>query len=396
MPDLSEFKTHWRAILACFIGVGSALSLNTALLSVMAPYMMKDFGFTSAQWAQAHGGSIVMILCLPLVGTLTDRFGVHRIAPIGILTFPLSLVAMTLFDGSFSTFVVIFVLQTIFGCTTTATVYTRLVAVRFVKWRGLALGLCAASTALFGIFGPPIIAVFAQQYGWRTSMLTIAGISLLCGSIAYMLMPKSDDTGPRKAAPKGAWKGIIGQPVFWVIFIATFLVSLSHPLVSGQLKLVSMAQGLNDVQAASIISIFYSCVIAGRILSGVAIDRLHPHNIAAFFLVLPAFGMMLLVSEYDSYWAVALAIVAMGLAYGGEGDLVGFLVVRHFGVTVFSTVMGLMTAAIVTASAGGSIVLGSLLQSAGGYDRYFQYAIVGVVIGAIMFKLLERFPRLDE
>ena len=44
--DLGEFRHHWRPLLAAFLGVGSALSLNSYILSIFAPYLIEEFGWS--------------------------------------------------------------------------------------------------------------------------------------------------------------------------------------------------------------------------------------------------------------------------------------------------------------------------------------------------------------
>src|SRR3546814_14812328 len=79
--------------------------------------------------------------CMPIIGRLTDRFGVRRIAATGVLAMPLSFIAFSLYRGGIGGYVVIYALQLIFGTATSATVYSRLVAERFNLARGLALAL---------------------------------------------------------------------------------------------------------------------------------------------------------------------------------------------------------------------------------------------------------------
>ena len=86
---------------------------------------------------------------------------------------------------------------------------------------------------------------------------------------------------------------------------------------------------------------------------------------AAFFLILPAFGLLILASDFDAFSALVFAFTLVGLAFGGEGDILGYLVVRYFGIEVYSTVLGCVMAAIGAAIALGAVLLSITLQGAG-------------------------------
>src|SRR6187551_361654 len=99
MTGVDEFRTHWRPLLASFLGMGSALSVNSYILSVFAPYLIEEFGWSRAQWALLGVVQFAVMICLPIAGRLADMFGVRPVAAVGAISFPLFLVAFTLIEG---------------------------------------------------------------------------------------------------------------------------------------------------------------------------------------------------------------------------------------------------------------------------------------------------------
>jgi predicted MFS family arabinose efflux permease len=85
---------------------------------------------------------------------------------------------------------------------------------------------------------------------------------------------------------------------------------------------------------------------------------------------------------------LTFAVFCIGFSFGAEGDIVGFLVARHFGVDVYSSVMGLLTCAISFSSASGAALVGYSLAATGGYELYLVIAGVGALIGAALLLLL--------
>lgn len=391
--DFSEFRQHWRPFLGAFLGMGSALSLNAYILSIFAPYFIDEFGWTRSQWAMLGIVQVLMLVCLPIAGRLADLYGVRRVAAFGALTFPLFLVAITMMDGSIQTYLVIYIVQTIIGSTTTATVYSRVVAGAFSIRRGLALGIVGSSPPLFAALGSPFISAFVEQHGWRAGYWLVAVFCAICAAATLALLPRhAQEPGSTAAKPRrrGDYRAIAAMPVFWIMLAATFLVNLPFTLATSQLKMVVLDQGLTDSTAALLVSVFAIGSIAGRVLSGAALDYLPGHIIAAIGFGLPFIGLVMLASPWDTTPAVTVAILLIGLSFGGEGDVIPYLVTRYFGIAVYSTVLGLLSAAMGSAMALGNVILGIVLARTDSFDIYLYTAAAASFIGSAMFLLLGR------
>lgn len=395
MRDFSEFRRHWRPLLASFLGMASALSLNSYILSVFAPYLIGEFGWTRSQWALLGIVQILVLICLPIAGRLTDLFGVRPVAAVGALSFPLFLVAIATMNGDIRMYLAIYIAQTILCSTTTATVYARVVAEVFAVRRGLALAIAGSSPPLIAALGSPLITAFVEDHGWRAGYLAIAVYSAVCAVATLALLPRRNRTttaeqlAPEKQ-PVGVYRTIAAMPVFWMMLIAVFLVNLPFTLATSQLKMVALEQGVSDATAALLVSAFAIGSIVGRIISGAALDYLPAHIIAAIGFGLPFVGLLLLASGYDTTPVVALAILLVGLSFGSEGDVIPFLVTRYFGIAIFSTVLGLLSAAIGTAMALGNAILGFALEATDSFNLYLLIAAAGSFVGSSIFLLLGR------
>ena len=390
MPDFSEFRTHWRPLLGAFIGMGSALSLNSYILSIFAPYLIDDFGWSHKQWTLLGTVQMLVMICLPIAGRLTDLFGVRRVAAVGALSFPVFLLAIVSMDGSIGTYAAIYIAQTIICSTTTATVYSRVVAAAFKIRRGLALGIAGSSPPLIAaVFSSPISS-FVSQNGWRAGYLVIAAFCAICAVLTMLLLPKHEpgDAPAKAARPVGAYRAIFAMPAFWIMLAAFFLVNLPFTLATSQIKLVVLAQGLTDGSAAIMVSVFAVSSIIGRIISGGALDYAPAHRIAALNFVLPFAGLLLLASPLDTMPTVALAIGLIGFAFGGEGDILPYLVMRHFGIGVFSTVLGMLSAAVGLAMGMGNVLLAYTLGATNSFEVYLFTAAATAFIGSAMFLTL--------
>ena len=50
MSEQAGRRAKVRALAGAFLGIGSALSLNSYILSTFAPYFLKEFHWTQEQW----------------------------------------------------------------------------------------------------------------------------------------------------------------------------------------------------------------------------------------------------------------------------------------------------------------------------------------------------------
>ena len=81
---------------------------------------------------------------------------------------------------------------------------------------------------------------------------------------------------------------------------------------------------------------------------------------------------------------------------GGEGDIIAYLVVRHFGVRVYSSVLGIMTAAIATSASVGAALPSLSLKLNSSCTLFLVITGVTVAIGSSLFLILGRLHRRER
>ena len=394
MTYLGELRSHWRPLLAAAVGLGSGLSLNLYITSIFAPYLLADFGWSKSQFALTGSMTLLTLFCMPVIGRLTDRFGVRRMATVGVVAMPLSFLAFSAYHGGIGGFVVIYGLQIVIGTATSATVYSRLVAERFDLARGIALAIVSCGPALVGAIGSPLLNGFIEAHGWRAGYQALAAFSTFTGAIALMLVPSLPKAAAKvMTAQRPAsrdYAQIIRQPAFWILVGGIFLCSPTLALHNQQMKMMLLDNGASSSAAAMMISSYAVGVIVGRFACGLALDRLPAHAVAAISMGLPSIGLFMIASSFDSTPVLAAGVMLMGLSMGAEGDIMGFLVMRYFGVQVYSSVLGLSVAGLGIASAMGSALLSLSLKLTDSFTPFIVFCGFSVLIGASLFTLLGR------
>jgi MFS family permease len=398
MAYFSELRSQWRALVASMIGLGSGFSLTMYTTSIMAPHLLREFGWSKSQFALITTLSVVTIPVFPLIGRLADTVGVRRTALIGVIALPLTFLGFRMMNGDIRMYIALFLAQSTICLTTTSTVYSRTVVQYIASARGLALAIVASGPALTGAIGAPLLNNYVEAHGWRSGYQVLIIFSIVAGGLALLLMPperKVSNVGP--TVQKTSWKTdfpeIIHNPAFWILLSAMLLCNVALAISQTQLKLVLLDDGATPAAISTLISALALGILAGRFFSGVALDRFPAHLVALIAMALPSIGLFLLASHVGTQPIMMAAVLFVGFSLGGEGDIVGFLVARHFEVRVYSSVLGIMTAAIATSASLGAALLSLSLKLNSSYTLFLLITGVTVAIGSSLFLILGRLNR---
>ncbi|MET0587290.1 MAG: MFS transporter [Novosphingobium sp.] len=368
------------------------MSTVGTVTSAIAPTLVADAGWSKEDFALVGSLALVTAFIFPFVGRLADVLGVRKTALIGMVTLPLTYLAFSMIGGSLRAYVLIFFVQSILGVTTTATVYTRLVVQHIEKARGLALAIAVSGPAVFGAIGGPIINHYVEVNGWQAAYQALALFSVIAGVIVFLLIPREKQDALPVVRPKRRARDdypvIFRTFTFWILLAVMLLCNLPATIMLVQLKMLLLDNGITGEGAAIMFTALSVGMLVGRFVAGIALDRYRPHIVGFITLGLPSIGLFIIASSWDAPAILTFAVFCLGFAFGAEGDIVAFLVARHFGVQVYSSVMGLLTCAMSFSTASGAALLSFSLARTGGFELYLVIAGTGVLIGAALLLLL--------
>lgn len=394
---LSEVRTHWRPLLAATIGIGSGMSTAGTITSVLAPSLIAGNDWSRSDFAAVGILGLFSTLAFPFIGRLADVLGVRWTALIGQVTLPLTYLAYaTIMGGSLAIYMAIFVVQSVLAVTTTATVYTRLAVEYFIKSRGLALAIVVSGSAIFGAIGGPILNNYVEAHGWEATYRALAIFATVAAVLVFLLIPKGAGQ-PRKDAPKRRARDdypmIFRSPAFWILAAVMLLCNLPQTLILVQLKLLLIDNGVSGPGASVMFTALSVGMLAGRFVTGLALDRFEPTLVAFITMGLPSLGIFVIASSLDGAALLTFAVFCMGFAFGAEGDIVAFLVAKRFGLEVYSSVMGLLTAIMSLSTSLGAGLLSWTLTRTGNYNLFLMISGTTVIIGATLFLVMRRDER---
>lgn len=389
----AELRANWRPLLAATIGLGTgygALALYTP--SVIAPHLLREFGWSKSAFAALGSISLVVAFIIPFAGRIADVLGVRFTALIGMIALPISFMAYSLMNGPMWQYVAVYFFQSVFCITTTSTVYSRIPVQYTEKSRGLALAVVACGPALTGAILGPVLNTFIEANGWRATYHLLAAFSVAAGVLTMLLLPsgKAPAGAPVRAKRRARddYPAIFRSRAFWIIIASMLLVNLPQVLALSQMKIVLEENGVSASGVSVMLSAFAFGVLGGRFIAGLALDRFSAPMVGLFCLGLPGLGLLLIASSFDSPAVLTFAVICLGFAFGGEGDIVAYIISRTFPVAVFSSVMGLVTMAMSTSTSLGALLLSLTLRETGGFNVFLVGAALAVFTGSLLLLLL--------
>jgi hypothetical protein len=240
------------------------------------------------------------------------------------------------------------------------------------------------------ITAPMVMTHVIAAVGWRGGYWTLAAFALVMGGLGLWLI--RSDPSPSRAlamadrAEHGGWSAL-RRPLYWFIlscFAAPALFGGGYLL---HLITILRERGFAPDQAAQVQSLVGVSIIAGRCLSGAALDRFRASYVAATAFAISAAGTAMLLSS--STPILCLAALAVGLTIGAELDILAFTVSRYFGLASFGRLYGLAYSAMILAGGASPLLIARLARS-NDYTLAILVSAVGVFAAAIAVALLPR------
>jgi MFS family permease len=144
--------------------------------------------------------------------------------------------------------------------------------------------------------------------------------------------------------------------------------------------------------ASAIISTFAAGMLFGRFVCGFALDRFPAPIVASAGFILSAIGLFIFASSIDVRLMLMLAALLFGLTCGAESDIIPYLIVRNFGVRIYSSVAGIVACVVAASAVTGALVLSLMLKVYGNYGAFLTLAGSFVVIASLLLLLLPFDP----
>lgn len=390
-----EVTSGWAVIAAAFLPVGLHALPNYGFSALIGP-MAEDFGVEVSRIALwTLFWSFGAILCSVFAGRVVDRWGPRSVILILLPVYALVLSGMAMFSVNMAVLFA-FAFLTGIACTGIGSIPSgRLIADRFDAGLGTAFGLMAAGIGLAALLGPVLLQQVTDRFGWRAGYLCIAVLALLAWPVFYGLTRRQAADAPRAARPpeQVSVSHLIRSRTFLLMAAGTFLFGMVVTGATVNMILFLGSHGLERAEAAGFAGLFGISTIAGRMLTGLALDRI-PLHIAEFTaIVLTGLAACLALMSADSLAIVLLMVGLFGFAVGAEADCLSYSVVRLFGRKVYGQMYGFLgVGALLTGSGFGPLIFNSIFETTGNYAGTLRIWSMVALLSAFLFLLVRKDP----
>lgn len=203
-----ENRQFWQVILA--LTISSLLTFSTLyVFQPLLPVFVDEFNLSATVSSFLMSASVVtMMIGLFVLGFLADRYGRKTIMVVSLVVTILTLAAMA-FSTSFSWIVVLRLLQGFFLAGVPASAMGYLGNEIDRKHIGIAMTLYIASNALGGMAGRVWGGFSTDQWGWESSVLSLAGFGVAALITFILLLPTERPTTTERASLRDDMKGML-------------------------------------------------------------------------------------------------------------------------------------------------------------------------------------------
>ena len=404
MPtSLQEFKAGWRVLLVSVMGVTCGITaVPIYTIGAFVGPLEDAYGWSRGAILSATVFAyLTLIFAGPVAGWLTDRYGPRRVALWSVTSMAAAVGSAAILAGSLWGLYLAYALIGILGAGTSPVVWTRAVSSWFVRKRGLAFGITLMGTGLFAAVGPMYVTAAIGEFGWRGGYLALAVIPLaFVLPMVYFWFFERDTATPAASAAANAESTHAGldlsaamrTPHFWIIGVSFLLFSTSiSGFISSYIPMLTDT-GLSRETAASMAGVIGISVILGRVVTGFLLDHFPAAILATLLMALPAIGCLLWALGVTGLPAATVAAVCVGLAGGGEFDLVAYMTARYFGLRHYGKVYGLLFSSVIAGAVFGPLMFGFGFDMTGSYTPVLFAAASLFLLGGISQLFLRKPP----
>ncbi|MFC1993596.1 MFS transporter, partial [Chloroflexota bacterium] len=277
----------------------------------------------------------------------------------------------------------------------------------FDKKRGTALGITSSGVGLGMFVMAPFATYLISNYNWRIAYIVI-------GLIAWLIViPLSGllKRGPYEIGtlPDGAKSDLINlksekhrvQPQglsvlqasrtrsFWLIMVIWVLFGSNIFLVMTHLVPHARDIGFSQMEAATVLSIIGGIAVGGRILIGIASDRVGRKSMSVICALFQA-GAMLWLIWAQELWSFYMFALVYGFAFGGMVPAMAALISDTFGLSRIGSIFGVLEIGFGVGAAIGPAIGGLIFDVSNSYVIAFSLGALVMSVVTLLIVLIKR------
>ena len=264
----------------------------------------------------------------------------------------------------------------------------------FRERRGLALSLVLVGFNLGYVSAGPLAAWLIAEFGWRAAYAALgggAGLIALLGAVSVRMPHRAETVAADPRAHASGADGLsLGQalldPRQWCLNVSWLLQGGLVFMVTVHIVPFARDQGLSLAGASLALSTYGAGAFAGRLVGGVASDRLGTlATIRAGFIAMTLATVVLV--WVPSRVAMLASMAAFGAGFAAADTMVAKVIPDVFGLRAIGAIMGVLNFGWRLGAALGPAAAGFLFDRTGSYTLAFGVAPFAVLLAWAFFAL---------
>ncbi|WP_082497198.1 MFS transporter [Microbacterium sp. Leaf288] len=342
VPRGRRIHPAWLVAATALVALIGAAGFRAAPGVLMLP-LEEEFGWSLTEMSVAVTLNLLLFgLTAPFAAALMERFGIRAVTSTALILIAAG-AALTVFVTAPWMLLLTWGLLIGLGTGSMALVFAATVTdTWFAKRRGLVSGVLTAGSATGQLIFLPVIAVAAEDYGWRIASLVIAsGALLVVPLVLALLRDRPSDLGvgrygepdappveraavPPVRAARGegaaamalrALRDASKVRAFWALVVGFAICgATTNGLVGTHFIPSAHDHGMPQTTAAGLLAVVGIFDIAGTVLSGWLTDRVNPRILLAVYYAGRGVSLLFLPSLLSS--TVQPSIVVFIVVYG--------------------------------------------------------------------------------
>lgn len=371
--------------------------------------MISEFGWSRAATSGAFSLSrLEGGISGPLVGWLIDRFGVRKMAALGVIMAGIGFMLLALVNSIWSLYLVFGLFISVGLDTGFARACTAAAAKWFITKRSRAISFIVSGGGIGGAIIIPALGWLISVYGWRTAALIIGAFILVLGlPPVYFMRNSPEEMGlrPDGLKPQFNEKGeLIGSLLpekdftirealrtgtYWTYVAAMLLRAgiLSSMVIHQIPHLQDM--GIDYRVAAGILGSMVAISIPGRLIFGWLGDRFDKRRILFIICMMQGMGVFVFIHA-SSIIMLYIFVTVFGLGYGGSIPVVHALGADLFGRKIFASMTGITMLFTMIITVSAPILMGRLYDVTHSYKIGFYTLLVSIVMSGFTFLMIRK------
>lgn len=338
--------------------------------------------------------------CLPLsllvAGHLIDRLGVRAVAASGHFILGLAFLLLAMLEGEIWLFWLMYAMVGLLAAGASPITFTRALVGLFDRQRGIAIGICLSGAGLGAAIAPPLLSATIERFGWPAGYLALGLLSWCLVPVALRWLPKQGAIAPAAAARPARTShdgrsATVNAMLLGGICVAFFAVALSVNGYVVHLVPLLIDSGVGATRAAWLGSLLGVAVIAGRLVTGLLLDRMAVGLLGGVVFFMAAAGILVL--DVIGAQAAPASAFLIGLTLGAEVDLVAYLVSRTFSPADYARRFSKVYSAFMLGSGLSPFAAGWIADRDASYALFIRFSGVVLAIVGTAFLVLHLLQR---